>query len=97
MIVKVEKKIIASSSDHSVVLQLNSEALKIISAALCSCIPLMSTCFFFTFSMTVAIYYISAQGIIVAFDDSRQSIFHCSGSHLRRENKLAMFNRPVKK
>lgn len=32
--------------------------------------------------MTLVIYYISAQGIIVVFDDSTQSISHCFGSYL---------------
>lgn len=32
--------------------------------------------------MTVFIYYVSAQGIIVAFDDSAQSISRCLGCYL---------------
>lgn len=30
---------------------------------------------------------ISAQGIIVVFDDSRQSIFHCFGSYLKKRKQ----------
>lgn len=55
------------------------------SSPLCFCIPLVVPLLLFFLlcsPMTVVIYYISAQGIIVVFDDSTQSISLCFGSYL---------------
>ena len=52
-------------------------------------VHLLFLCFFIT-----AALYISPHGIIAASDESSQSIFP---SYFRRENKLVLFNWPVKK